>query len=62
MKKKMNEKKMCRGARMGYYPFLVLGHNIADCIATQDLGGQQGAQLGVHGQALGAERERRGEQ
>ena len=31
---------------MGYYPFLVLGHNTADCIATQGLGGKAGHATG----------------
>ena len=38
--KKNNEKKMCKGAGMGYCPFLVLGHETVDCIATQGLGGR----------------------
>ena len=37
-------------------PFLLLGHDTADCIATQGLG----VELGAHGQARGAEQVCRG--
>ena len=65
MKKKKNEKKRCSGAGMGYCPFLMLGHDTADCIVTQQglaharghdtaKKGRRGAQKGAATRSSGA--------